>query len=276
MRHKIILSLFTIILFSCSSEDNSITEPQEELFTVELVATNTNVSIDEVATFEVKTNRPFDGITYSTDNFTTSRTVTQNQGDSFGTTLTLYVDTANFGNITYSIRVFDASNNQQTATSTLSFTVQKGNAVRVNQVLINNFYDKDNTWDSEYSSTDPNRLADVFFSFSKPHIDLFTGQKFKSLWYTSAVKENQGDLTWNLSQENLYIDPNALIHFGLADDDGGGVGQDLLLGPAFEKEVILCQYSSTQPSSIAIEDHSISLDIDFAGVHNILSRNSYF
>ncbi|MGB0199059.1 MAG: hypothetical protein ACPF80_03375 [Flavobacteriaceae bacterium] len=245
-----------VALYSaCSSE--------EELFTVELVATNTNVSIDEVATFEVKTNRPFDRITISRDNFTTSTTVTKSQGDSFGTTLTLYVDTANFGNITYSIRVFDASNNQQTATSTLSFTVQIGNAVRVNQVLINNFYDKDNTWDSEYTSTDPNRLADVFFSFSKPHIDLFTGQKFKALWYTSVVKENQGDLTWNLSQENLYINPNALIHFGLADDDGG-LGQDLLLGPPFEKELNLSQYSSTQPSSIAIEDNSISLDVDFA------------
>jgi hypothetical protein len=40
-------------------------------------------------------------------------------------------------------------------------------------VLVNDFYDKDNTWDTEFSSTDPNRLADVFFSLSKPHIDLF-------------------------------------------------------------------------------------------------------
>ena len=56
MKDKIIL-LLTIILFSCSSDDNPITEPQEEQFAVELVATSTNVNIDEVATFEVKTSK---------------------------------------------------------------------------------------------------------------------------------------------------------------------------------------------------------------------------
>ena len=71
-------------------------------------------------------------------------------------------------------------------------------------------------------------------------------------------------MTWNLSQENLYVNPNALIHFGLADDDGGGVGQDLLLGPPFEKEINLAQYSSSKPNSITLEDASINLDVDFA------------
>lgn len=261
--NKIITFLLIAVFFSCSSDEDPITEPQEEPFAVQLVATNTSINIDEVATFEVKTNRPFSSITHSTDNFTTSKTVSKSLGDSFGTSLILYVNTANLGNITYSIRVADANDNQKTATSTLSFTVEKGNALHIKEVLINNFYDKDNTWDTEFSNTDPNRLADVFFSFSKPHIDLFTGQKFKALWYKSSVKENQGDLKWNLSQENLYINPNALIHFGLADDDGGGVGQDLLLGPPFEKEINLAQYNSSQPNSITLEDTSINLDVDF-------------
>lgn len=263
MKHKIILFIFTIIFFSCGSGDNDTLEPQEEPLTVELVATKTTLSIDEIVPFEIKTNRPFGSINYSTDNFTTSKTVSKSQGDSFGTNLTLYVDTANFGNITYSIQLVDANDNQKTATNTLSFTVEKGNALHIKEVLINNFYDKDNTWDTEFSDTDPNRLADVFFSFSKPHIDIFTGQRFKALWYKSAVKENQGDLNWNLSQENLYVNPNALIHFGLADDNGGGVGQDLLLGPPFEKDINLSQYSNAQPSNITLEDSSISLDVDF-------------
>ena len=62
----------------------------------------------------------------------------------------------------------------------------------------------------------------------------------------------------------MYVNPNALIHFGLADDDGGGVGQDLLLGPPFEKEINLAQHSSSQPNSITLEDTSINLDVDFA------------
>lgn len=265
IKSKNVILLFVLfLLLSCSSDDKSITEPQEEPFTIELVSANSIITIDETATFEVKTNRPFDAIIYSTDNFATSHSVSKNQGDSFGTSLTLYVDTANLGNITYSIRVADANDNQKTATGTLSFTVEKGNALHIKEVLINNFYDKDNTWDTEFSNTDINRLADVFFSFSKPHINLFTGQKFKSLWYKSAVKENQGDLNWNLLQENLYVNPNAIIHFGLADDDGGGVGQDLLLGPPFEKDINLSQYSNTEPNNITLEDTSINLDVDFS------------
>jgi hypothetical protein len=68
MKEKIIILLLTIILFSCSSEDNSITEPQEDPFAVELIASNTNVNIDGVATFEVKTNRAFSSITHFVDN----------------------------------------------------------------------------------------------------------------------------------------------------------------------------------------------------------------
>jgi hypothetical protein len=117
MKDKIIILLSTIMLFSCSSENNNIVEPQEEPLTVELVTTNSTTTIDEVVSFEVKTSNPFSSITYSTDNFTTSRTVSKSQGDSFGTSLTLYVNTANFGDITYSIRVVDANDNQKTATS---------------------------------------------------------------------------------------------------------------------------------------------------------------
>lgn len=95
--------LLIITLFSCSSNEDIISEPQEEPFTVELVTINSTVNIDEVATFEVKTNRPFSSITHSTDNFTTSRIVSKSQRDSFGTSLTLYADTANLSTITYNI-----------------------------------------------------------------------------------------------------------------------------------------------------------------------------
>ncbi|QTD36393.1 hypothetical protein JL193_09495 [Polaribacter batillariae] len=46
--------LLIITLFSCSSNEDTISEPQEEPFTVELVATSTNVNIDEVATFKIE------------------------------------------------------------------------------------------------------------------------------------------------------------------------------------------------------------------------------
>ncbi|QTD36398.1 hypothetical protein JL193_09520 [Polaribacter batillariae] len=51
---NIFIFMMVALYSACSSEDNSITEPQEEPFTVELVATSTNVNIDEVATFKIE------------------------------------------------------------------------------------------------------------------------------------------------------------------------------------------------------------------------------
>ncbi|MGG8496441.1 hypothetical protein ACQY1Q_08495 [Tenacibaculum sp. TC6] len=262
MKIKIIL-LVVLTFLSCSSDDNTVVESQEEPLIIELVTNNTNVTIDEVVTFQVKTNKPFGSITYSTDNFITSKTVGKSLGDSFGTSLTLYVNTANIGKITHSIEVSDANNPSKKAKSSLSFTVEKGNAVRIKDVLVNSFYDKDNIWDTEFSNTDPNRLADVFFVLQKPQIGTLTGQFQQQLWYKSNVKENQGDLKWDLLQDNLYVNPNAIIQLGLADDDGGGIAQDLLLGPPYEKDINLSQYISTKPDNIIFEDNSINLDVDF-------------
>ncbi|QTE23343.1 hypothetical protein [Polaribacter cellanae] len=52
MKNKILLFLLTIMLFSCNSENNNIVEPQEQPFTVELVASNTNVPINGITTFK--------------------------------------------------------------------------------------------------------------------------------------------------------------------------------------------------------------------------------
>ncbi|QTD36401.1 hypothetical protein JL193_09535 [Polaribacter batillariae] len=52
IKYKILI--LCLIFFSCSSNEDPITEPKEELFTVELVATNTSINIDEVVTFKIK------------------------------------------------------------------------------------------------------------------------------------------------------------------------------------------------------------------------------
>ncbi|MFL0064745.1 hypothetical protein V3A08_15490 [Tenacibaculum maritimum] len=54
MKNKVIILLLTIMLFSRNSDDNRITEPQEEPFTVQLVTINSTVNIYELATFEKK------------------------------------------------------------------------------------------------------------------------------------------------------------------------------------------------------------------------------
>ncbi|WGH75912.1 hypothetical protein P8625_01735 [Tenacibaculum tangerinum] len=261
MRYKKIILILPFLLLACSSDEDPITEPQEDSLAIELVTSKALVAIDEVVSFQVKANKPFSSITYSTDNFTTFKTVSKSLGDSFGTSLPLYVNTANIGVISYSIRVEDDAGKK--ASSTISFTIEKGNAVHLKEVLVNSFYDKDNTWDTEFSNTDPNRLADVFFFLQKPQIGILSGQLQQRPWFESSVKENQGDLTWNLSQKELYVNPNATVEFALADDDGGGIGQDLLLGPPYGREIDLSLHRNTKPSNITLEDISINLNVDF-------------
>jgi len=264
MIKNIFLISLLLVFLSCESSGGDDTQnPQNDKLTLELVADNTNTTIDQIVSFEVKTNKPFGSITISEDNFETEVTTQSSQVNGFGTSMTLYVNTANIGDVTHSIRVKDVNDASIEASSAITFTVEKGNAVHIKEILVNNFYDKDNTWDTEFSGTDPNRLADVFFAILKPHIGTKTGTKTQRLWYKSITKENQGDLKWDLSQENLYVDPNTIIQFALADDDGGGIGQDLLLGPPFEKDINLSQYSATTPNNINLEDSAINLDVDF-------------
>ena len=255
MKSKLIIIIFITILFSCSKEENI-----EEILTVKLEAIKTTVVVDEIAKIQVTTNKPIHKIEYSLDNFNPFPLNLYNRD--LGSSLTVYVNTETVGEKNVTIKVYDANGNN--ATSAISIKIEKGNAIQLKELIVANFYNKDKTWDTEFSDTDPNSLTDVFFTLSKPRIDIFKGRLSQELWYKSSIKENQGDLTWNLLQENLYVNPNALIHFGLADDDGGGVGQDLLLGPPFEKEINLAQHSSSQPNSITLEDTSINLDVDFA------------
>ncbi|MEL0651636.1 hypothetical protein V6246_09395 [Algibacter sp. TI.3.09] len=115
---------------------------------------------------------------------------------------------------------------------TMTVSITRGNTIRITSVKIISFSNINNTWDSEFSDSDTNRLADVFFNLRKQKPDSKQGGLSFQNWFKSEVKENQGDLTWDLSSKNLYLNPEFALQFSMADDDGG-VAQDIMLGPLF-------------------------------------------
>ncbi|MCM2301326.1 MAG: hypothetical protein NDI80_01740 [Flavobacteriaceae bacterium] len=255
MKKTIYLTL-SILLWACggSSEDDS---PIFDNFTVNVTAQKNTLTIDEVVTVAVTANKNISNLQVSTDNFATSQGAGTSSG--LGTATTLYFNFDTVGAKTISIK---ATNEAGTVVEkSVQINVQRGTALKINSLKILSFHNINQTWDPEFSGTDSNRLADVFFSLSKRNVHLTNGNLGSKLWLKSAVKQNQGDLTWNLTASNLYIDPTLSLWFSLADDDGT-FSQDLLMGPPFERELKLSNYVTSKPSTLRFTIPEINLDLE--------------
>jgi len=239
----------------CSSPDDSATLIiPTSTFAITATPSSTNVDVDQHFTVMVTSNQTMKNIEMSTDNFVTKSGL---QSD-FGTSKELYFNFDDLGTKTISIRAKNAAN--QVATKTITVNVLRGNAVKVTGLQILTFSNINSTWDPEFPTTNPNHLADVYFGFSKSRLENFyTNEYYSRLWYTSPVKDNQGNLTWNLTADNLYLNPNLALQFGLVDKDGE-LGQDLLLGPPDYKTLNLSSYLTTKPSTITYSFPEINLE----------------
>lgn len=150
----------------------------------------------------------------------------------------------------------------------VTVSIEKGNAVQIQSVQLNTFYNMGSAWDSEYNDTDPNRLADVLFAILKPRLNVFDGTRSNTpnsswVWYKSETKENESNLNWNLQNEELYINIEELTPYvAFADDDGGNVSQDLMLGPPFEYIIPIVNYKNTKPSYILVKETNINLEYE--------------
>lgn len=252
---KHILITIAILLASCSSSDDSIgnlDRNDRSNFSISLSAHETAV-VDEVVEVVISSNEPMTSLKISLDNFQNSTTIILNLAsstvsyfsfDKIGAHTTVYFKTTN--------------SNGDESIETYTPTISPGNAVKITTVQVLSFSNIDGTWDPEFSENDINRLADVFFILEKPvasiSIENFRFQK----WFTSSVKENQGDLTWELSSEDLYIDPQLSLQYTMADEDGGFI-DDLMLGPPYLREISLAEYIDTKPSTITLNVPDIDL-----------------
>ena len=74
------------------------------------------------------------------------------------------------------------------------------------------------------------------------------------------MKQNQGDLTWNIAAENLFIRPEMTIRMGLADEDNPPLGQDLMMGPPDYRDFNFNDYMITKPNTITFTYPEINLE----------------
>ncbi|MDP3944814.1 MAG: hypothetical protein Q8Q51_02865 [Lutibacter sp.] len=247
-----ILFFIASIFISCNpSGDEDLTN----ILALELQTPKLIVNIDEIVPITITANKAIIEVEYSLDNFVTS----VSQSTNFSNSTTVYLNTSTLGNKQVSIKIKDAENN--VASKTITINVEKGNTVQLKSLLVNSFYNINQSWDPEFSASDPNRLADVGFVLLKPQIGVFSGQKSQQIWFKSPIKQNQGDLNWNLVNENLYVNPNTVLKFSLADDDGA-FSQDLMLGPPFERDIDLNYFGASKPDPINFKDSAINLDVD--------------
>jgi hypothetical protein len=255
MRKHILITL-AIILSACNSSDDTGGPNNNSNLSLTVTASTSSAIIDEMIMVSVSADEAISSIEVSTDNFVTN----YNQQSNFGTNTLLYLSFDTLGNKTISVRAKNTNGDE--ATKTLNVNISRGNAIKIEQLQVVSFYDINNTWDPEFGDTDTNRLADVKFALLKPKVNVFNNSVNISNWYESSIKQNQGDLTWDLSSANLYLNPNLSLRLGLGDDDGNGVGQDLLLGPPFDREITFEEYIATKPNTITLSDPSINLEIE--------------
>ena len=262
---KIILVTLSIILFACSSSDdsnesNESNDNNNSNFSIKLTGKTSNV-IDETIAIDVTGNENIMTIQASLDDFQTTildRTISP-QG--FSTKTTLYFSFDDLGSKTINIKAFNSKGDA--ITKDFTTTIDRGNTVKINSVKVISFSNINGTWDSEFANNDINRLADVLFNLRKPKVGITENTFNFQNWFKSEVKENQGDLTWGVSSENLYLNPQFSLQFSTGDDDGGGIAQDIMLGPPFEREITFQEHIATKPSTITLKVDDIDLEVEF-------------
>lgn len=257
MKNQILLIL-AILLTACGASDDGTDPSNNSNFSISLAA-NSQVGVDEVIAVNITGNENIISLQGSLDNFETI-IFNSSQSEGYGTNTTLYFNFDALGSKNMSIKAIN--NNGDESIQTVDISVIRGNAIKITGVQVLSFFNINGTWDPEFPEDDINRLADVFFSLRKPTVGRFNGDLVFTNWFLSEVKENQGDLTWELSAEDLYINPQRSLLLGLADDDGTFVA-DLLMGPPSERELTFTEHIATQPSTITLSVPEIELEVLF-------------
>lgn len=251
---KLIYFLFvSFLMVNCSSESNE--NDNSNLFSINLTPSATNVVVDQAFTITVSANEEIKELWVSTDNFATGG-YAQRQ---FGTSYVLNFNFDTLGQKTISVRA--RNQNNVVSEKQVVITVSRGNALKINGVQVISFYGINTTYDPEFPATNPNHLADLRFGLSKNKLGNPLDNIYSpAYWYLSSVIENQGSMIWDCSNDNLYLNPNAPLKFGLVDIDNGIAGADLLNGPPDYREISFSNYLVTKPTTITYIFPEINLE----------------
>lgn len=245
---KNILILITLLGISCSSDEDKIIETKPS-FIIDVTTNNTSVAVDQNIKVTITSEEDLIGIGLSGDNFVTS--YFRYPGSVIGKTITLNYRFTDIGEKTLYFQGVKEDNILSKIKS-ITFNISKGTSVKILSLKINKFDRINTSWDPEYSNTDPNRLADVGFAITKlDFYSPFESTLNQKIWYKSEVKENQGDLTWDLSNLNLYLNPDNNFNFSIVDIDTYPLGQDLMK-TSLPVQFSLASYKQTKPKTITL------------------------
>lgn len=252
-----------IFLFiSCSPDSETDEVPANELV-LSIESPGNSFEVDQPVSFVVKSNQNLSEVAISNNNWQSSHGQLDGDGTGLGFAKTVFMSFDQIGMHTINVKI-ESLEGKKKETS-FQVDIIKGTAIKINRITINSFKNMGQSWDPEYAADDVNRLADLVFGLRKNYIiTSFDEREYASkTWYISEVLMNEGNLTWDLSAANLHIDPNLILWFGLGDDDGGGIAQDLLLGPPFDLDVMLKDYIIEKPATITLQKQDIDLEVVF-------------
>lgn len=253
MKKTLSLIVLLFLIISCSSESNE--NENNNSFSINLTPSATNVVTDQAFTISVSATEEIKELWVSTDNFATGGYAQR----LFGTSYILNFNFDTLGQKTISVRA--KNQNNVISEKQVVISVSRGNALKINGVQVISFYGINTTYDPEFPATNPNHLADLRFGLSKNKLGNPLDNIYSPFfWYFSSVIENQGNMTWDCSNSNLYLNPNATLKFGLVDIDNGIAGADLLNGPPDYREISFANYLITKPTTITYTFPEINLE----------------
>lgn len=259
---KLFPLVFLTILFSCSADTEN-EEIVNEKISMEIDISTEKFEIDKLISFTVKSNQNIREICISFDNWKSSSCKLAFNGENIGKSMVINLSRDKIGQNTIYVSI--ENEKFEKIEKQIQVEIIKGESVKINAIKLISFKNMNGSWDTEYSNTDINRLADLKFGLQKDYIQTsFDEIKYsRKTWFISDVLQNQGNLNWNLANQGLYINPNLKFTFGLGDDDGNGIGQDLLLGPPFALELNLKGYIQNKPNIVTLKKADIELEVEF-------------
>ena len=256
MKNSLYLLMLLCVLVSCSADTNPEIPPVEEP-NINLEINSEQVVVDQTVSIKVSSNRPLSEISRLSENAVHSWSAFD--GEALPDSFEVYFKFPSPG--THTLNLEFTFTDKKVIARELQFEVERGNSVQITRVEVNSFENIDGSWDPEYEETDPGRLADVGFRLEKLFLSKMTSEIHTSgYWFTSEIKQDQGDLLWELSEENLFLDPKMPFFFIMGDMDENNMAQDLMQRP---QQIFLKDYISTRPDSISLVDAASNLDVRF-------------
>lgn len=277
LRKKFLTALVCLNIIACSSDsensDSIDYENNDSNLELSINIDSKTFGVDEILSFSIESNENLKTICMSVDDWSSSQCTSSLDNTGLGESLVAKLSFSNLGTKTINIKIENYAGEERE--TKLDVNIEKKNTVTIKQIHFNSFNNIGESWDAEFLDSDENRLADLTLILQKrKYNNSFVGYESNSVnhinWLTSDILENQGDLTWELNENNLLISPENKFSIYLYDFDGPdpnipgqNLYQEILLGWPYEKEFSFEEYMGNKPNEIIFVNEDIDLEVVF-------------